>query len=92
MNFVNLLVRIAARRAIFGSGSKLLKSFKKGKNIENLEEVDTSQMTAKEKRRHNNMIVRQKQRQQSVTKTSPWIYVLLIIIGLLVLYISTLKK
>lgn len=92
MNFVNLLVRMFARQAIFRSGHKLLGGFGKKNNVRELEEIDTSEMTPKERHRHNNKIARRRQNQQSMNKTSPWIYVLLIIIGLLVLYISTLKK
>ena len=91
MNFVNMLIRMFARRAIFGSGRKLVKNWQQGKAVEEIEEVDMSTMTAKEKRAHKNRLARQ-QRQSSMTGSNPWVLVLLIVIGLLILYISTMKK
>lgn len=93
MKFVIMLVRMFARQAIFVSIRKLF--VKKGKTLtlEELQEVDTTNMTTEEKRRH---VKRLKKKQfqsnnNSNNKTSPWIYFLLLIIGLLVLYIITQK-
>lgn len=80
-----------ARQAIFRSGNKLVKNWQRGNTIDEMEEVDMSTMTAKEKRVHKNKLARQ-QRKSSMTGSNPWILVLLIVIGLLILYISTMKK
>jgi len=90
MNFVNMLVRMFARHAVFGSGMKMMRKWSKGKKIEALRAEDTSNMTPKEKRRHNNIIARQEN--QSKMGTSYSVFILLMIIGLLVLYIVTQKK
>lgn len=90
MNFVTLLIRMFARQAIFQSGRKLFQNHKKGKADEDFRNIDTSDMTPREKKMHENKLARMERRGKS--SFNPWILVLLIVIGFLVLYISTMKK
>ncbi len=86
--FLTMMIRMFARRAIFSSGRKLIntwtKSTQKGPDLEN---VDMSEMTPKQKKAHRRKLQRQRQQAKKQPKTSPWIYILSIVVAVLVLYI-----